>query len=352
MKIETSEFGQTKFGRPIIEYGLTNTQGFSISVLNYGGIVTRLMAPDRNGMLSNIVLGYNEFNDYENNNPYFGAIIGRYANRIRNAEFTLGSHHFTLSKNDGPHHLHGGVQGLDKVIWRVDTHKTQDQASLTLRYVSKDSEEGYPGNLNVGVTYTLDQNNQWTIDYFAQTDKETPVNLTQHSYFNFSGNFDQEILDHHLKLEADYYVPMDDDNLPTGKLSAVKGTPFDFRTAKTIATQLSTLAEGSNKEAGFDHCFALRTHDNTLRKIAEVTHKLSGRHLEVFTTKPGVQFYTANFPKNLYPNPQGGFYKSRTGFCLETQHFPDAPNQSSFPCALLMPVETYQHKTIYKFGCK
>lgn len=352
MKIESSEFGQTKFGRPIIEYCLTNTQGFSISVLNYGGIVTRLMAPDRNGMFSNIVLGYNEFNDYENNNPYFGAIIGRYANRIRNAEFTRGNNHFTLSRNDGPHHLHGGFRGFDKVIWRVDAHKTEDQARLTLRYNSKDTEEGYPGNLSVAVTYTIDQKNQWTIEYSAQTDKETPINLTQHSYFNLSGDFDQEILDHRLKLETDYFVPIDYDNLPTGKLSAVAGTPFDFRTSKLIATQLSALEEGFNKEVGFDHCFAMKSYDTTLRKIAEVTHEPSGRHMEVFTTKPGVQFYTANFPKNLYPNPQGGFYKSRTGFCLETQHFPDAPNQSAFPTALIKSGETYHHKTVYKFGCK
>ena len=350
MKIQSKYFGKTKNGQKILEYTLANSQGFSLSVLNYGGVITRLMTPDRQGKLSNVVLGYDNFEFYEANSPYFGAIIGRYANRISNASFRLGNEHFALTQNDGGHHLHGGFRGFDKVIWTIESHKTQNEASLRLRYLSRDSEEGYPGNLNVAVTYTIDENNQWSIDYHATTDKETIINLTQHSYFNLSGDFNQEILDHRLQLESRFYLPIDSDNLPNAGLSPVAGTPFDFGKSTQIGAQLSALVTESDARAGYDHCFALDSFDDSLKKVAQIIQPSSGRQMDVFTTKPGVQFYTAHFPKDQYPNPQGGYYKSRTGFCLETQNFPDAPNQLSFPSAILRPGEIYQHKTVYKFS--
>lgn len=350
MKIQSRDFGRSKNGQKIQEYTLTNTNGVSLSVLNYGGIITRLLTPDRHGKLANVVLGYEDLELYEQNNPYFGALIGRYANRIRNASFYLGNDYYTLSRNDGTHHLHGGFNGFNKAIWTVEREKSEHEARLILSYLSKDSQEGYPGNLNVKVTYTLDQNNQWSIDYHATTDKETIINLTQHSYFNLSGDFNCEILDHALHLEMPFYLPVDSENLPLGRWSSVGGTPFDFSVPTTIGENLNKLREQSDSASGFDHCFVPEAFGHSLRRVAQITHPGSGRNMEVFTTHPGVQFYTAHFPKDQYPKPQGGHYKSRTGFCLETQNFPDAPNHLNFPSAILSPGETYRHKTIYKFS--
>lgn len=350
MKIQSRDFGRSKNGQKIQEYTLTITNGVSLSVLNYGGVITRLLIPDRHGKLANVVLGYEDFESYEQNSPYFGALIGRYANRIRNASFYIGDERHTLSRNDGTHHLHGGFKGFDKAIWTVESEKSEHEARLILSYLSKDSQEGYPGNLNVKVTYTLDQNNQWSIDYYATTDKETIINLTQHSYFNLSGDFNCEILDHALHLEMPFYLTVDSENLPLGEWSSVRGTPFDFSVPTTIGENLNKLRNQSDSASGFDHCFVPEAFGHSLRRVAQITHLGSGRNMEVFTTQPGVQFYTAHFPKDQYPNPQGGHYKSRTGFCLETQNFPDAPNHLNFPSAILSPGETYRHKTIYKFS--
>jgi aldose 1-epimerase len=349
MKIHSRDFGKSKSGQKIQEYTLTNAQGVSLSVLNYGGVITRLMIPDRHGKLANVVLGYEDFESYEENSPYFGALIGRFANRIRNASFYLGNDLYTLSRNDGGHHLHGGFKGFDKAIWTVESEKSEHESRLILSYLSKDSEEGYPGNLNVTVTYSLDEHNKWSIDYHATSDKETIINLTQHSYFNLSGDFNREILDHCLHLELPFYLPVDSENLPLGRWSSVAGTPFDFSAPTTIGENLNKLMDQSHNVSGFDHCFAPESFGQSLRRVAQITHQDSGRHLEVFTTHPGVQFYTAHFPIDQYPNPQGGHYKSRTGFCLETQNFPDAPNQLNFPSAMLSPGEIYEHKTIFKF---
>jgi aldose 1-epimerase len=350
MNLSITNFGQNDKKEPITEFTLTNPSGFGISVLNYGGIVTRLMAPDRDGALANVVLGYDKFQDYQHRNPYFGALIGRYANRIDSGELNIAHERYRLSQNNGPHHLHGGHKGFDKVIWTVEPQVTPKKASLKFSYTSKNNEEGYPGNLKVTVIYTIDLNNEWTIDYRATTDKDTVFNPTQHSYFNLSGDFNREIVDHRVQLMPTHYLPLNSELIPQGILSSVNDSAFDFREPKTIEAQLDLLLNQSSMETGFDHCFVFGDGQNDLRKIAQVDHDLSGRTLEVFTTQPGVQFYTAKFSKDQYPNPQGGFYKDRTGFCLETQNWPNAPNQASFPSALLMAGLTYKSRTIYKFS--
>lgn len=311
------------------------------------------MVPDRHGSLTNVVLGYNQFKDYENNNPYFGAIIGRYANRISRAKFSIHSEQFVLSQNNGVHHLHGGFKGFDKVIWTVEPELGEDSASLILRYTSPDNKEGYPGNLEVCVTYTINQNNEWLIEYAATTDKDTIINLTQHSYFNLSGDFTREISDHEVQLNALNYLPLGLGHIPLGVLAPVVGTPFDFLEQKRISAQFAIMASEADapKKVGFDHCFALENFDGSLREVARVLHSKSGRRLTIYTTEPGLQFYTANFPENQYPNPQGGFFRSNTGLCLETQNFPDAPNQKDFPSSILRPGDVYRSATRFQFAC-
>lgn len=350
MKIETSAFGVTQKGDCITQYTMTNADGFGLSVIDYGGIVTALMVPDRNGKLSNISLGYDNIAAYEAGNPYFGALIGRYGNRIAKGRFSIGENEYTLAQNNNSNHLHGGLKGFDKVIWKVESRVEENKAALVLTYTSEDGEEGYPGNLEVVVEYTIDQDNQWIIDYKAKTDKTTVVNLTQHTYFNFSGDFSQNILDHTLQLNTPFYLPVDQGLIPTGVLESVKETPFNFTQPKTMGEHIEEIHPQLLAGNGFDHCFAMSDWDGSLKKIAAVHHEKSGRSMEVWTTEPGIQFYTGNFLDGTLPNPQGGFYNLRTGFCLETQHFPDSPNQSNFPSVILNPEETYQTQTIYRFN--
>jgi aldose 1-epimerase len=338
------------FSAPVIEYTLTNSSGMQAGILNYGGTITKLITPDRNGKMGDVVLGFETFSGYlQKNEPYLGALVGRYANRIANAQFTLDGKTYKLAPNNFGNSLHGGNVGFDKVIWNVE--KIGD-SSLRLSYQSKDGEEGYPGNLNVQVTYTLSPDNSLKIDYTATTDKATPVNLTNHSYFNLSAGNDSTILDHVLQLNADKYTPVNDQLIPTGQIADVKGTPMDFTTAKAIGKDIG------NVKGGFDHNWILNKKENTpdayrQQQAATVYDPRSGRFMEVFTTQPGIQFYSGNFLNgSLQVTKRGQLYVSHAGLCLETQHYPDSPNQPSFPSTILKPGETYRQTTVYKFSVK
>jgi aldose 1-epimerase len=304
------------------------------------------MVPDKKGVAADIVLGYDSLSGYIAKTPYFGALIGRYGNRIAKGKFTLDGKEYTLALNDGPNHLHGGVKGFDKVVWEADEFKTDSAVGLKLHYLSKDGEEGYPGNLDITVTYTLNDDNSLVFDYNATTDKATPVNLTQHSYFNLAGGGD--IKSHELMISAAKYNVVDSTLIPTGELREVKGTPFDFTTAKPIGKD---LVEAGGKPIGYDHNFILDT--KSIKDLAvRVVEPTSGRTMEVYTDQPGIQFYSGNFLDGTITDKSGKVYHQYSGFCLETQHFPDSPNQASFPSTILKPGEKYHTTTIYKFLSK
>jgi len=329
----------------VFQYALTNKNGMVVKILNYGGTVTDIITPDKNGKMGDVVLGYDSLAGYlQTGNPYFGCLVGRYGNRIANAKFTLDGKEYTLAANNGPNTLHGGLKGFDKVIWIV---KLFNDSSLLLSYSSKDGEEGYPGNLSVDVMYSLSDDNGLKIDYAAVTDKATPVNLTNHCYFNLSAGADSTILDHELMLKADKYTPVNATLIPIGKIDDVKGTPMDFTTSKKIGKDLAAVT------GGYDHNWVVNRSGNDLELIASVYHVGSGRHMEVFTTQPGIQFYTGNFLDGTLKNTREGMkYVKHAALCLETQHFPDSPNQSSFPNTILKPGETYHETTVYKFSIK
>ena len=329
----------------VFQYTLTNKNGMVVKILNYGGTVTDIITPDKNGKMGDVVLGYDSLAGYlQTGNPYFGCLVGRYGNRIANAKFTLDGKEYTLAANNGPNTLHGGLKGFDKVIWIV---KLFNDSSLLLSYSSKDGEEGYPGNLSVDVMYSLSDDNGLKIDYAAVTDKATPVNLTNHCYFNLSAGADSTILEHELMLKADKYTPVNATLIPIGKIDDVKGTPMDFTTSKKIGKDLAAVT------GGYDHNWVVNRSGNDLELIASVYHVGSGRHMEVFTTQPGIQFYTGNFLDGTLKNTREGMkYVKHAALCLETQHFPDSPNQSSFPNTILKPGETYHETTVYKFSIK
>ena len=329
----------------VFQYALTNKNGMVVKILNYGGTVTDIITPDKNGKMGDVVLGYDSLAGYlQTGNPYFGCLVGRYGNRIANAKFTLDGKEYTLAANNGPNTLHGGLKGFDKVIWIV---KLFNDSSLLLSYSSKDGEEGYPGNLSVDVMYSLSDDNGLKIDYAAVTDKATPVNLTNHCYFNLSAGADSTILDHELMLKADKYTPVNATLIPIGKIDDVKGTPMDFTTSKKIGKDLAAVT------GGYDHNWVVNRSGNDLELIASVYHVGSGRHMEIFTTQPGIQFYTGNFLDGTLKNTREGMkYVKHAALCLETQHFPDSPNQSSFPNTILKPGETYHETTVYKFSIK
>ncbi len=331
--------------QPVTEYTMTNESGMLVSILNYGGTVTKLMVPDKNGEMGDVVLGFDSFDGYlQKNDPFFGALVGRYANRIANAKFTLDGKTYTLAANDNGNSLHGGNKGFDKVLWSAE--KLSD-SSLKLTYLSKDSEEGFPGNLNAQVIYTLSSDNSLKIDYTATTDKPTPVNLTNHCYFNLSAGEDSSILNEQLELNAGKYTPVDDKLIPTGKIEDVKGTPMDFTSPKTIGKDIDMV------KGGYDHNWVLNKAGNGLERAASVYDPGSGRYVEVFTTQPGIQFYTGNFlGGNLLYTKSGQRYVKHGALCLETQHFPDSPNEPSFPNTILKPGETYHEVTVYKFSVK
>lgn len=329
----------------VFQYTLANKSGMVVKILSYGGTVTDILVPDRNGKMGDVVLGYDSLSGYrQRGNPFFGALVGRYANRIAHAKFTLDGKEYTLAANDNGNTLHGGLKGFDKVIWSVKIH---NDSSLLLSYLSKDGEEGYPGNLSVDVMYSLGDDNSLKIEYAATADKATPVNLTNHSYFNLSGGTDSTILDHELMLKADKYTPVDDKLIPTGKVDDVKGTAMDFTVAKKIGKDIAQVA------GGYDHNWVLNRSGNDLELIGSLYHAGSGRFMEFYTTQPGIQFYTGNFLNGTLKNTRGGAkYVKHAALCLETQHFPDSPNQPAFPTTILKPGETYHQVTVYKFSTK
>jgi len=346
-----ASFGKTTDGKEVQLYTLTNAHGLKATISTYGGTVTSLQVPDKAGKLGNIVLGFDNVSGYQSPaflkaGPYFGALIGRYGNRIKDGKFTLDGKEYTLAKNNGPNSLHGGLKGFDKVIWAAEpVASATDGQALKLTYLSKDGEEGYPGNLSVTVVYTLTDSDELKIDYTATTDKATPVNLTNHSYFNLGYGQDKDVLGHEVTLPADRYTVVDATLIPTGELKPVKGTPFDFTTPHTIGERIAQVP------GGYDHNWVLNSASG-MHPAATVYEPTSGRTLEVTTTEPGVQFYTGNFLDGSLKGSDGVTYGKHYGFCLETQHFPDSPNQAKFPTTTLKPGDTLHSTTIYKFGVR
>lgn len=330
---------------------MTNGRGLSVSIITYGGIVTRIEAPDRQGRPANVVLGFDKVSDYVERSPYFGALIGRYANRIAHGRFRLDGRTYQLAQNNGVNALHGGVRGFDKVVWRIEEAGDQDgDIRLRLHHHSRDGDEGYPGNLSVDVVYTLADDNALQIDYMAVTDAPTVVNLTNHSYFNLNGESSGDILGHELTIHADRFTPVDDTLIPTGEFRNVAGTPFDFRRPLTIGSRIDADDEQLRHGLGYDHNYVLNAGaDGELHLAARVRAPQSGRVLEITTTQPGLQFYSGNQLDGTLTGAGGTRYEMRSGFCLETQNFPDAPNQPDFPSAVLRPGETYRQTTIHRF---
>jgi aldose 1-epimerase len=341
----TKSFYGLKGTDSVFQYTLVNKNGLTVKILDYGGTVTDILTPDKNGKMGDVILGFDSLSGYlQTANPYFGCLVGRYANRIANAKFNLDGKEYSLAPNNNGNTLHGGLKGFDKLMWAV---KLYTDSSILFSRNSSDGEEGYPGNLSVDVMYTLGDDNSIKIDYAAVTDKATPVNLTNHCYFNLSAGSDSTILEHELMLKADKYTPVNDKLIPSGKIDEVKGTPMDFTVFKKIGTDIA------NVSGGYDHNWVLNRNGNSLELIASVYHAVSGRFMEVFTTEPGIQFYSGNFLDGTLMNTRGGAkYVQHAGLCLETQHFPDSPNQPSFPNTILRPGETYHHTTVYKFSVK
>jgi aldose 1-epimerase len=351
-QIETRPYGEYD-GKPISAYTLTNTNGMVVEIINYGGIVTRIIVPDKNGEFGDVALGYDNLDAYVAASPFFGALIGRVGNRIANGQFELNGKVYQLAKNDFPGdigcHLHGGTKGFDKVVWDATPITENDEPSLKLTYLSPDGDEGYPGNLDVEVVYTLTNNNELVISYRATTDQATPVNLTNHTYFNLRGEGDGDILDHVLTIDADKYTPVDAGLIPTGELASVSDTPFDFRNPTPIGARIDVQDEQLEFGQGYDHNWVLNRDGEGMQLAAVVHEPTSGRILEVYTEEPGIQFYSGNFLDGSYIGKQHNPYDYRTGLCLETQHFPDSPNQPEFLPIILKPGEVYQTKTIYRF---
>ena len=354
--ITKDSFGQLD-GQPVELYTLTNNNGVVLKVTTFGGIITELHVPDKNGKMEDVVLGFDKLDgylspEYKKSGPYFGAIIGRYGNRIAKGKFTLDGAEYALATNNGENHLHGGIVGFNSVVWDAKTVECANGKALELSYTSKDMEEGYPGNLQVTVTYTLTDENEVKIEYDAVTDKATPCNLTNHSYFNLSACKQPTNANHELTIFADKYTEVDESLIPTGNLPDVAGTPMDFSAPYKIGERIDDDFEQLKLGAGYDHNWVLRNDDGSLALAATVYEPESGRFMEVFTTEPGVQFYAGNFLDGTLVGKNNTTYVHRAGLCLETQHFPDSPNQPTFPSTILQPGETYKTQTIYKFSVK
>ena len=344
LNVTQSPYGRMPDGAPVEQYTLTNANGLFLSVINYGAIITEMHVPDRDGKLGDVVLGFDHLGEYLVKSPYFGAIIGRVGNRIARGKFTLDGKTYTLAVNNGANHLHGGLKGFDKVLWAAEPLNVPDGAAVQFRYTSRDGEEGYPGTLKVKATYTLTNTNELRFDYEATTDHDTPVNLTNHSYWNLAGKGD--VLGHVLMLNAPDYTPVDDGLIPTGKIEPVAGTPMDFTKPKPIGRDLAQLKDDPQ---GYDHNFVLRQGGHGLSLAARVYEPVSGRVMTVFTDQPGVQFYTGNFLDGSLVGKNGAAYRQHAALCLETQHFPDSVNHPNFPSTILHPGETYRTTTIYRF---
>lgn len=346
--IDKENFGQLPSGEMVTKYTMTATPGISISIINYGGIITSIFTPDKSGQVSDVVLGYDNIDQYVESSPYFGAIIGRYGNRIANGEFSLDGESFKLATNNGANHLHGGIKGFDKVLWQVEKKITSSSAKLILTRESPDGEEGYPGRLTVKVVYTLEEGNTLNVSYEASTSKKTVVNLTNHSYFNLSGQ-EQSVEDHELTINSSRYLPVDSTLIPTGLLKGVANTAFDFRKPKKVGLDINSEEEQVQIGKGFDHCWVIDPVVKGQNFVARLFHEPSGRQMEVYSEEPGVQFYSGNF-LNGSRGKNGINYHKRSGLCLETQHFPDSPNQSKFPSVILLPGQKYTTSTKMVFS--
>ncbi len=341
MRLQQEPFGETTDGRAVTQFHLSNANGIAVSLIDYGAIITAVHVPDRNGETANIALGFESLDGYLDRHPYFGAICGRYANRIARGKFSLDGTEYTLATNNEPNHLHGGDNGFDKALWHAEPFETDDTSGVGFTYESPDGEEGYPGALTTTVIYTLTDNDELKIEYEATSDQATPVNLTNHCYWNLAGAGSGTVLDHMLTLNCDRYLPVDETLIPTGEQKSVADTPMDFTQPKRIGEQIDEVA------GGYDHCFILTATQESPALIARAEDPASGRVLEIFTTEPAVQLYTGNF---LDGSQAGAGFEQHEGFCLECQHFPDSPNQPDFPNTILQPAEVYRQTTIHKFS--
>jgi aldose 1-epimerase len=338
-------FGRLPDGRDVELFTVTNRHGIEVRAMTYGAIITSIKTPDRDGTFADIVLGFDSLSGYVAGSPYFGAIVGRYANRIAGGRFTLDGVTYRLARNNGPNTLHGGERGFDKVLWSGEQFETDSTAGVTLRYESPDGEEGYPGTVRVAVTYTLTARNELVVDYDAETDKATPLNLSQHTYWNLHGDGRGDILDHVLTLNASAFTPVDSTLIPTGHIAPVEGTPFDFRRPTAIGARIGADDQQLRFGRGYDHNWVLDGAD-----AARLEDPTTGRRLEIRTTEPGIQFYSGNFLDGTLEGKHGGAYAHRTGLCLETQHFPDSPNHANFPSTILRPGQRYSSRTTFVFS--
>lgn len=346
-RVQEQDWGRTPEGTTVKLFTLTNSKGMVAKIATYGAIVTELRVPDRNGKIENVVLGFDNLEQYLKGHPFFGAVAGRVANRIAKGRFTLDGKQYTLATNNGPNHLHGGLKGFDKVVWEAKPIQKGSLPALELSYLSKDGEEGYPGNLHVTVVYALTEDNELQVEYSATTDKATPVNLTNHSYFNLAGS--GEIGGHELMINADRYTVTDDTLIPTGEIAPVKGTPLDFTQPMSIGARLNQV---KRTPSGYDDNFVLNSGGKSLAVAARVHEPTTGRVMEVLTTEPGVQLYTGNFLDGTLKGINGALYNQHTGFCLETQHFPDSVNHPNFPSTILRPGQIYKSRTVFKFDVR
>lgn len=352
--MKPTTFGVLEDGREVLEYTLANSAGMSATIINYGATITSLSVADRNGKMEDVVLGYDTLPGYVHGSEYFGAVVGRYGNRIGKGRFELDGQEYQLAVNNGENHLHGGNTGFNKVLWDAEILDDPERPAIRFRYVSPDGEEGYPGTVTLKVTYSLTGNNELRIDYEGVTDKPTILNPTQHSYFNLSGNFTNTVLDHRLTIEADRFTPVDAGLIPTGEFMPVEGTPLDFRQSRTIGERIDDPFEQLALGKGYDHNWVLRnyTKPGEIHKAAELYDPASGRRMTVLTDQPGIQFYSGNFLDGTATGKNGIVYRLRTGLCLETQVFPDAPNKPDFPSATLKPGQVYRQTTIYQFSTR
>ena len=348
MKLSKDQFGTTADGARVDLFTLTNDRGMEVKITNYGGIITSIRIPDRVGNVGDVVLGHDTLEGYLKRSGYFGAIIGRHANRIAGGRFSLNGAVYSLAQNNGENHLHGGIRGFDKVVWEAREISGPEGIGLELEYLSKDGEEGYPGNLHARVTYILTEKNELRIKYFSATDKDTVVNLTNHSYFNLAG--DGTVLGHELLLNADQFTPVDRGLIPTGEFRNVSNTPLDFTRLKSIGARIDQNYEQLELAGGYDHNFILRANGKGLKPAAKIHEPVTGRVLEVLTTQPGIQFYSGNFLDGSIMGKGGRVYGKHAGCCFETQHFPDSPNQPSFPTTILKRAQRYEHETVFRFS--
>jgi aldose 1-epimerase len=351
-RVARAPFGRLPLpdGTQVDGYTIRNARGTSLHVITYGAIITSLRTRDAQGRFADVVLGFDSLAGYLKDSPYFGAIVGRYANRIAKGRFSLGGTTYQLPVNNGPNSLHGGTRGFDKVVWRAAAFENDTAAGVVLSYASPDGDMGSPGRLDVQVTYTLTDRDELVVDYHATTTRPTPVNLSQHSYFNLAGDAQRDILGHVLQLDASRYTPVDSTLIPTGELAPVAGTPFDFRTATAIGARIGASHEQLRFGGGYDHNFVLARSTRGLQHAARVVEPTTGRTLDVFTDQPGVQFYSGNFLDGSLHGKAGRVYARRAGFCLETQHFPDSPNHPGFSSTILRPGERYTSRTVFRFG--